>query len=117
ITSQDTPPHRFTPSQTFAVFSRRRLRCFRIKQCRRPKTIEAFLTDLGVSGLSARKLSASKDGWWRISATPPTQVAMTKAWFSEQGLVSVTERYIALQTSGNRRGTDPYARWCERREP
>ncbi len=31
--------------------------------------------------------------------------AMTIIWFHQQRLISLTDRYLALQTEGNRRGT------------
>ena len=76
---------------------RRKLRCVRLKQCKRPKAIYAFLTRLGVPGWSARELAGTGAGWWRKARTPQAHQAMSTAWFRDQGLVSLSVRYAALQ--------------------
>ena len=50
-------------------------------------------------------LGATGKGWWRMALRYQATEAMTITWFRQQGLVPVTDRYIALQTEGNRRGT------------
>jgi RNA-directed DNA polymerase len=76
---------------------RRKLRCVRLKQCKRPKTIYDFLRRLGVSKESARKLAGAGRRWWRIAKTPQAHQAMNKAWFESLGLVSLLQRYVVLQ--------------------
>ena len=76
---------------------RRKLRCVRLKQCKRPKAIYDFLRRLGVSKRSARKLAGAGRRWWRIAKTPQAHQAMNKAWFESLGLVSLVQRYVALQ--------------------
>jgi RNA-directed DNA polymerase len=76
---------------------RRKLRCVRLKQCKRPKAIATFLRRLGVPGWSARQLAGSGCGWWRKAGTPQAHQAMSIAWFRAQGLTSLSERYAALQ--------------------
>jgi RNA-directed DNA polymerase len=76
---------------------RRKLRCVRLKQCKRPKAIATFLRRLGVPGWSARQLAGSVRGWWRKAGTPQAHQAMSIAWFRAQGLTSLSERYAALQ--------------------
>jgi RNA-directed DNA polymerase len=76
---------------------RRKLRCVRLKQRKRAKPIADFLQSLGVPEWSAWLLALSGKGWWRKSGTPQANQAMSIAWFREQKLVSLTERYAALQ--------------------
>ena len=76
---------------------RRKLRCVRLKQRKRAKAIADLLQSLGVPGWSAWLLALSGKGWWRKSGTPQANQAMNVAWFREQGLVSLAERYTVLQ--------------------
>jgi RNA-directed DNA polymerase len=76
---------------------RRKLRCVRLKQRKRAKPIADFLRELGVPEWRAWLLALSGKGWWRKAASRSAAQAMTVQWFSEQGLVSLTERYLALQ--------------------
>ena len=76
---------------------RRKLRCVRLKQCKRSKAIAVFLINLGVPELNARRLGAPRRGWWWKAGSPPAYHAMDFAWFRTQGLVSLSKRYVALQ--------------------
>jgi RNA-directed DNA polymerase len=76
---------------------RRKLRCVRLKQRKRAKPIADFLRELGVPEWRAWILALSGKGWWRMAGSPPAAEAMTLQWFKEQGLVSLTERYLALR--------------------
>jgi RNA-directed DNA polymerase len=76
---------------------RRKLRCVRLKQCKRPKALLNFLHCLGVPKRSAWELAGSGRGWWRKSGCPQAHQAMSKAWFKTLGLVSLSERYAVLQ--------------------
>jgi len=49
---------------------------------------------------------ASGKGWWRKAGTPQAGEAMTKEWFTKQGLISPAGRYLQLKSNGNRRGTE-----------
>jgi RNA-directed DNA polymerase len=82
---------------------RRKLRCVRLKQCKRVKPIADFLTGRGVSVQNAWRLALSGKGWWRLSATPAASIAMTVQWFTDLGLASLAVRHAALQPAGNRR--------------
>ena len=84
---------------------RARLRCFRIKQCKRIKSIVDFLKRQGVPTKRARRGGASSKGWWRTANCPPVKEAMPISWFATMGLMSMAERYATLQFSENRRGT------------
>ena len=82
---------------------RRKLRCVRLKQCKRPKAIAAFLLDCGVPAGRVRLLAGTGKGWWRLSGIAPANEAMTLQWFAAQGLVSLTAHHAALPPAGNRR--------------
>ena len=75
---------------------RRRLRCLRLKQCKRTKTIAHFLHRLGVPKDRAWIGASSGKGWWRCADTPPVHEGMSAAWFKSLGLASLTERYALL---------------------
>ena len=77
---------------------RRRLRCLRLSRCKRVHTVKKFLTKQGVPSWRSWLLALSGKGWWRMSGTPQANEAMPIKWFSEQGLVSLLERYTLLQT-------------------
>ena len=94
-----------THLQRLDEWLRHRLRCARIKHCKRIKPLVDFLKRQGVPTKRAWMGAASGKGWWRTASSPPVQEAMPIAWFRSQGLVTLTERYLALHTEGNRRGT------------
>jgi len=77
---------------------RRKLRCVRLKQRKRTKPIADFLIGLGVPEWSAWRLALSGKGWWRKAGSPQAHQAMNVAWFKTQGLTSLSERYVALQS-------------------
>ncbi len=76
---------------------RRKLRCMRLKQRKRGRSVTAFLVSLGVPHRRARGLGGSGCGWWRMAGCPQAAEAMNLQWFKEQKLVSLTERYLTLQ--------------------
>ncbi len=84
---------------------RRKLRCLRLKQCKRKKVIADFLRGLGVPEWRAWILALTGKGWWRMALSYQATEAMTLAWFEKQGLIALTNRYLVLQADGNRRGT------------
>ncbi len=84
---------------------RRKLRCVRLKHCKRTKAQADFLRSLGVPEWRAWILALSGKGWWRKALSYQATEAMTLAWFEDQGLVPLTNRHRALQLDGNRRGT------------
>ncbi|MBV8398578.1 MAG: group II intron reverse transcriptase/maturase [Acetobacteraceae bacterium] len=82
---------------------RRKLRCVRLKQCKRAKPTVDFLVRCGVPVWRAWLLALSGKGWWRRSGTPQANEAMTLQWFAQAGLVSLQAHHTALQAVGNRR--------------
>lgn len=84
---------------------RRKLRCVRLKRCKRFKTMVGFLTKNGVVRDSAWRLASSGKGWWRLADTEQAKRAMPVRWFDALGLVSLAHHHAALNIVGNRRGT------------
>lgn len=72
---------------------RRKIRCFRLKQCKRASGIIRFLTRLGVPKWRSLLLAVSRRGWFRKSFSPQAHEGMNKAWFTEIGLFSLTANY------------------------
>lgn len=72
---------------------RRKLRCYRIKQCKRVSTLQQFLKKLGVKNRSSWMLALSGKGHWRKSRSPQVQHAMNNEWFEEQGLYNLVWHY------------------------
>ncbi len=66
---------------------RRKLRCLRLKQCKRPKAIADFLQGLGVPQWRAWMLALTGQGRWRMALSYQATGAMALAWFKQQGLV------------------------------
>lgn len=75
---------------------RQKVRCYRLKQCKRSRAIATFLHAQGVPWERAWMMAGSGKGWWRKTNTPQAKEAMTNAWLRTQGLVSMEERYMAL---------------------
>jgi RNA-directed DNA polymerase len=84
---------------------RRKLRCVRLKHCKRTKAQADFLRSLGVPERRAWLLALSGKGWWRKALSYQATEAMTLEWFEAQGLGPLLDHHLALQTEGNRRGT------------
>lgn len=76
---------------------RRKLRCVRLKQRKRAKSITVFLHGLGVPWDRCWTTASSGKGWWRMAHTPAAQEGMNNAWFKAQGLIDPADRYLQLQ--------------------
>ncbi len=87
----------------FDKWLRRKLRCIRLKHCKRAKSIADFLQRNGVPEWRAWILALSGKGWWRMAQSPSAQEAMNTAWFNALGLVSLSNHHAALNAVGNRR--------------
>src|SRR5207253_3817940 len=75
---------------------RRRLRCYRLKQRKRGKSIAGLLRKLGVSAASASRVGSSGKGPWRIADCTPVHKALSIKWFHSQGLISLVAKYDSL---------------------
>jgi hypothetical protein len=76
---------------------RRKLRCYRLKQGKRGRTIAKLLQRMGASPSLAHRVASSGKGWWRLSLTRAAHQAMSQEWFTTQGLVSLLDQYEALR--------------------
>lgn len=75
---------------------RRKLKCFRLKQCKRTIGIVRFLKKLGVEKRLCWRTGLSGKGWWRLSNSPALNIGMNNKWFEKQGLYSLTQNYKLL---------------------
>jgi RNA-directed DNA polymerase len=75
---------------------RRKLRCFKLKQCKRVIGIVRFLKFLGVEKTLCWRTALSGKGWWRISCSPAATIGMDNLWFTKQGYYSLTDNYQKL---------------------
>ena len=75
---------------------RHKLRCVKLKHCKRVKTIATFLTRQKVPEWNAWRMALSGKGWWRKACTPQAHMAMSLNWFTELGLIDCTKRYVEL---------------------
>jgi len=76
---------------------RRKLRCYRLKQCKRGKAVVRFLMRLGARPTSAHRVASSTRSWWRLSRSRSAQQAMNLEWFAAQGLTSLALQYDSLK--------------------
>jgi len=74
---------------------RRRLRCFRLKQCKRAIGISRFLRKLGVPKWRSWLLALSSKGWYHKSNTPQSHEGMNLEWFAELGLFDMYDYYCS----------------------
>lgn len=75
---------------------RRRLKCFRLKQCKGRMGIVRWLRKLGVEESLSWRTALSGKGWWRLSNSPSLNIGMNKMWFASQGYYSLSENYKSL---------------------
>lgn len=85
---------------------RRRMRMFLWKQWKRAKTRYNNLRKLGLSDHLAWEGAGSKRSYWRLSASPPLNMALPNRYWQAQGLVTLEHRYHELRQA-----------WMNRRMP
>lgn len=76
---------------------RRKLRCVRLKQLKRTRTIAGFLLRRGVPHRHAWMTAASGKGWWHLSACPAVNTAMDQTWIESLDLVNINQLYDRYQ--------------------
>ena len=76
---------------------RRRLRSYRLKQCKRKHATAKYLMQLGVSKRNAWEIAGLGKSWWSKSRNPAVHGAMTTKWFEELKLFSLKERFVSLK--------------------
>ena len=82
--------------KTLDSWIRRKLRCYRLKQCKRTITLQQFLKSRGVETWQSWILALSGKGHWRKSGCPQMHQALSKKWFDEIGLYNLTLNYEKL---------------------
>jgi len=83
--------------QLLDAWIRRKLRCYRLKQCKRTITLQRFLVSLGVPKWHSWILALSGKGYWRKSYCPQACQAMGNEWFDKLGLYNLTLNYKRLK--------------------
>ncbi len=71
---------------------RRKLRCYRLKQCGRKYTLFKFIRSLGIPVNTSWNVVRYTQGWWAMSGKQAVNKAMGIQWFAEQGLYSILKR-------------------------
>jgi len=74
---------------------RRRIRCFRLKQCKRAIGIARFLRKLGIPEWRSWLLALSSKGWYHKSNTPQANEGMNLQWFASIGLFDIYAYYCS----------------------
>ena len=75
---------------------KRKLRCMRLKQCKRVIGIVRWLRKLGVEETLSWRTALSGKSWWRLSNSPALNMGMNNQWFSEQNYYSLHHSYQIL---------------------
>lgn len=73
---------------------RRRLRCYKIKQRKRPYSIKTMLSSMGQNQQESWAIACSKQGWWSKSLNHVVHKAMSRNWFNELGLFSLHKHFV-----------------------
>jgi len=68
---------------------RRKLRCYRLKQCGRRYTIFKFLRSLDIPENTSWNAVMYSQGWWQLSNKRAATWSMNLDWFARQGLQSL----------------------------
>jgi RNA-directed DNA polymerase len=77
---------------------RRKLRCYRLKQCKRVITLQQFLKSRGVETWQSWILALSGKGHWCKSGCPQMHQALGNKWFEEIGLYNLSSNYEKLNS-------------------
>jgi len=73
---------------------RRKLRCYKLKQCGRKYTIYKLLRSLGIPEGKSWNVVMYSQGWWDMTSKVAVNHAMNLDWFAQQGLRSL---YLRMQ--------------------
>lgn len=74
--------------QQLDEWTRRKLRCLRLRQCRHPKGIRRFLEGIGCKRKLWSGIAAMGRRWWRIACSEPANICMDNAWLRAEGYIS-----------------------------
>ena len=78
---------------------RRRIRCIKLRQCKRCFTVVKFLRQLNVEETLAWRTALSGKSRWRISKSPALSIGMSVKWFLQQGYYNILENYSKLHSN------------------
>jgi group II intron reverse transcriptase/maturase len=78
---------------------RRKVRCHRLKQCKRTIGIVRCLRRLGVEETLCWRTALSGKSWWRLSNSPGISIGMNNQWLAEQGYFSLSAHYLTLNST------------------
>ena len=70
-------------------WTRRKLRCYRLKQCGKCKAIVKLLRSMDIPEKNSWYVALYSHGWWSMSKKPAVSHAMDLDWFARQGLQSL----------------------------
>jgi len=73
---------------------RRKLRCYKLKQCGRKYTTYKLLRNLGIPESKSWNVVMYSQGWWNMTSKAAVNEAMGLNWFAQQGLRAL---YLRLQ--------------------
>lgn len=76
---------------------RRKLRCYRLKQCGKKYSVFKFLRSLGIPVQKSWNVVMYCQGWWARSSKQTVSKAMGIKWFQEQGLRSLHSEISRLK--------------------
>lgn len=82
---------------------RHKLRCLRLKQCKRRMAIAHLLIGQGLPPGWAWQLASSGKGWWRLSQSPQTQQALSNQWFNTLGLINLQTLHATYHNADRNR--------------
>jgi len=71
---------------------RRKLRCYKLKQCGRRYTIVKYLMGLGAAETPSWNAVMYSQGWWVLCGKVVVSKSMGVNWFTQQGLQSLSKR-------------------------
>jgi RNA-directed DNA polymerase len=71
---------------------RRRLRCYKLKQCGRKYTIFKLLRSFGIAEKKSWNVVMYSQGWWEMTLKQAVNEALNLQWFAQQGLQSLYSR-------------------------
>jgi hypothetical protein len=83
--------------QELEKWLRRRLRMCYLKQWKKPKTRRSKLISFGLAPEWAKLISRSRKGIWRLANSPQLNKALDLAFWQNQGLMGLVERYDKLR--------------------
>ena len=75
---------------------RRKLRCYRLKQCVRKYSIFKFLRTFGLTDSECWNIVMYSQGWWKMSNKLNVNKALSVMWFAELGLQSFYSRMFRV---------------------